>query len=248
MSVVDRLTGQTIPKKCLNIGIKKLVGPCKPLRIFGDPFHLCAFIIGDEFVACDYDQPENKLTQILRGRTTGPTDYNGWSCIETLEDQITPDGTPLLRSKRTIHVSNHFAYTILNMTKRPDGSGLIEPVHLELPLLINDKFHWNVWEKDLDSSEPQLYYQQVDGLYSVSIGKQSEQCLRWIRLRNSPPHPFDEAEEAYISIKTGLTILLQHYVGKGWSQLHKLKKSPKIEIKGHIFHLWFIRRILRDTD
>ncbi|MBN1356967.1 hypothetical protein JXA40_11965 [bacterium] len=246
MNPVDVLSGEHLPKKCPRIGIDRLSGSGPSLSITGDPFFLNAYHPGDEYIACDYDQPSGTLSLIIRGRTEGPLYYGGWSCLDLIQDQINPEGLPEIRSRRIIRNGIHFTHTLLTSIQRRDGTGMIEQVHLETPRVIDGKSRWNVWEKETGDARPGCFTQQVDGLFQVHIGKQSEQCLRWVRLRANRDNMFEEADEAFISVRSGLTILLRHYIGKDWPRLDKLKRSPKMEIRGQIFYLWFVRRVFRN--
>jgi hypothetical protein len=246
MSAGNGYTEIALPRKCPKIGIERLEGPCSPVTLSGDPFALNAFRPGSEYVACDYDQPDGKITQIIRGRTKGPILYHGLPCIDMIQDQCNAEGKAEVRFRRIVHTGTHSTHTLLSTMDRADGgTGLLECVDLEQPLEIDPRCRWRVWEKETPDSEPILYHQQVDGLFNLHIGKRSMQCLRWLRLRTGQNHTFEEVEESFIATRTGLAVLIQHYIGKGWPQLDELKRSPKIEIQGQIFFLWFIRRVFR---
>lgn len=237
-----------ISKKCPKIGIDRITSTAEFLSLKGDPFNLGAFLPGSEYCAGDYDMPDGNLSQILRGRTRGPVFYRGYRCVELTENQYSPSGDPLMRIRRIIHPDEQMARTLLTLTKRTDGSGLLERNEIELPTEIGARFRWRVVDTDYDPNEKKtVSVQHVDGLFAVQIGKQKSECLRWIRTRAAEAGGMDEAEEVYVSKQSGLTVLVRHYIGKGWPNLDDFRKCPKIEMAGNIYYLWYVRRVIHES-
>jgi len=214
----------------------------------GDPFNIGSYSPGSEYTAGDYDMPDGNLSQILRGRTRGPITYRGFRCVEIIEDQYSPTGEPLMRIRRIVHPDERIARTLLTMTRRMDGTGLIERNEIELPTEIGARFRWRVVETDCETDPKSVAgIQTVDGLFRVHIGKKTSECLRWIRTRSAGVGEMEEAEEVFIACDSGLTILIRHYIGRGWPNLDDFKKCPKIEMAGNIYYLWYVRRILHES-
>ena len=247
MNSINEMMDLNIPQKCPKIGTKRIKAETLTVQLKGDPFHMGAYEPGDEFVACDYDMPSGKLSQIIRGQTSGPLMYRGVKCIEITENQYDPEGVAQLQTRRIVHRSSRFTHTVLSIARRSNGSGMIEKLDLKLPLSVYINGRWNVREMSQDQPTASTSLERVDGLYKIHIGKRSETCIRWLRTRQGDV-PYEEAEETFISTETGLPILLRHYLGTGWSRLDELRLSHKIEIEGSIFHLWFVRRVTRGLE
>jgi hypothetical protein len=244
--VIDSFSGLNIPRKCPRIGIDQQTGVISKFRIKGDPFHYGGFTPGDEFIVCEYDQPGGQLSQITKGRTMGGVAFRELPCVAVIEDSYTSEGDPILRSRRIVNVGTFFARTLLVLLRRNDGSGMIETVNLEIPLFIDSRCRWKVVESSSADGKCQISQQRVDGLFNVRIGKKETQCIRWLRMHADTAEAFEEADEVYISVESGLTVLIRHYKGRGWPQIEELKKNLKLVIDGHLFYLWYVRRIIRD--
>ncbi len=243
--MIDGLTGMNIPGKCPKIGVRLCAGKPMDLMLQGDPFHFGAYLPGDEYLACEYTLPGGSLGQYTRGRTVGNVLYNGLQCLMFVEDERTTDGEPILRSRRILHVGSTFVETLLVFIRRTDGSGFIENTRLELPLRMNSRSRWRVVETD-DSGDQRITRRRIDGVYDVTIGKKRVRCVRWIRMHAGSEYAFEEAQEIFVSVDTGLTVLVRNYKGRGWPNWEVLKKNPRIEIQGHIFYLWSVRLVLRN--
>jgi len=213
----------------------------------GDPFHIGAYSVGDTFMTCDYDLPSGALSQTIRGVTRGPVQFEDLSCLELLTAEYSVQGDFIAQSRRIVYVGPRFARTLFTHRRRANGEGLIEKIQHEVPRFINLKSKWRVKESRLqpDSSfESSEIRQKIGGFFRVNIGKTIYHCLQWIRTRISPTGGH-EAEEVLICVRTGLTVMIRHYIGRGWPNLDDHKKSPKMENGGEIYYLWFVRRVLR---
>ncbi len=242
-----------LPKKCPKIGLTPMPGAehhiaQKKITIQGDPFHIGAYRSGDEFIACDYDLPDGNLSLVVRGSTNGPLIYENRSCYELNAVEYTPTGESITMTRRIIYLSSRFAHTVLVHVRRNDGTGIVEAINYELPLTIEPHFKWQVTEADLSTGNPsadmKMIHEQTGNFYQVFIGKKKWECLQWLRTFTSQAG-HEQAEESYISIQSGLPVLIRHFIGHGWPNLDEYRKSPKMEHNGRIYYLWYIRRIIR---
>jgi len=236
------------PEKAPRIGIKSVELPDKPLRVElqGDPFHFGTFSPGDEFAVCDYDLPGENLTQVTRCMTRGPVNFRGKTCTEILSREFTPAGEMLQNIRRLVTKSSRFGQVMLLVTRRPNGMGTVEITGLEFPLFIEPKSRWTVSRSPGKgrSGETLTTIERVTGLVDVFLGKSRYRCLRWLRPKTSDSG-YRETDEVFIEINSGLPILIRAFIGAGYSELEKYKRSPKLEITGEIFYLRYIRRVMR---
>jgi hypothetical protein len=246
MSNISNVIGRGLQRKCPKIGADKVIGDIKRMVLKCEPFYLGSFSPGDEYTACDYDWPDGKITQLFHGMTKGPVHFRGVECIEINEIAYSPEGDPLSRTRRIIYLTPRFAHTLLSITRRQDGSGFIERSDLAVPLSMDGKSRWKVSEIDSESGAPPIISdQKIDGIWNLHIAKHTTPCLRWMRTRTGDDLAYEEAEEVFVSTETGMTELVRHYIGRGWPKIEDFKLSPKIEIEGHIYYLWFVRKVLR---
>ncbi|HPQ41822.1 MAG TPA: hypothetical protein PLV45_15750, partial [bacterium] len=72
------------PDKAPKIGIQPAAAGGENVRLLlrGDPFHFGSFDAGDVFAVCDYDLPDESLTQVSRGFTRGPVLFGRDPCTE----------------------------------------------------------------------------------------------------------------------------------------------------------------------
>ncbi len=237
-----------IPEKAPRIGIQSLdtVTDNTRVKLTGDPFHFGSFVPGDEFLVCDYDFPDEILTQVSRGSTTGPILFLGHRCTEIVTYERDARGNPLQTVRRLITPGNRFAKILLICLKRMNGMGSVEVVNLEFPLFIEPGLRWQVVRSSGKTSS-ELRAGNVERITSpvdLFLGKESFRCIRWLRPRTTGMG-YREAEEIFIDVASGLTVLIRGFVGSDFPRLEQFQRSPQLEIAGEIFYLQYIRRIIR---
>lgn len=239
------------PEKAPRIGIKNAPSTDDPVRVnlAGDPFHFGKFDDGDEFAVCDYDLPDENLTQITRGLTRAPVRYRNRKSTEILCREYSPDGDLLQLVRRVITRHSRFGQITLIASRRPNGMGTVEQTGIEFPMMIEPKARWNVVRNPGPDrqGERTVNIERITGLVDLHVGKSHYRCLRWLRPRTSN-FDYREAEEIFIEVTTGLTVLLRGFIGKGYPDLDTFQRSPKLEVGGEMFHLRYIRRIMRHGD
>lgn len=241
------LTDYHIPDKMPKIGVQ----PVEPLdgtrvTLAGDPFHFGAFKPGDEFVVCDYDLPGENLTQITRGYTDGPVLFQGVSCTEIITHEQDAKGQPLQLVRRLVTRGPRFARIMMVSLRRPDGMGSVEITSLEIPLVLEQRIRWEVVRTTgkAQKSDTNSSVERIAGLVDVFIGKESFRCIRWLRTRTTGMG-YREAEEIFVDIGSGLTVLIRGFVGGDYPQIGEFQRAPQVEIIGEIFYLRYVRRVLR---
>ncbi len=107
--------GVHIPERAPKIGIRNLEVGDDAIRVElrGDPFHFGTFDYGDEFTICDYDLPDEILSQVSRGTTSGPVWFQGYKCTEILSQEHDLHGEPLQLIRRLITRGPRFAKIVL---------------------------------------------------------------------------------------------------------------------------------------
>lgn len=240
-----------ISERAPKIGIRILDSEENPVKVelHGDPLHFASFDWGDDFTVCDYDLPNETLSQISRSITRGPVWFQGYRCTEVLSQEMDVHGEPLQLVRRLIARGNRFSRILLIASRRPGGMGSVEITNLEFPLHLEPRNRWQV----VRTSElgagllVETNMERITGKVEVCIGKQKFLCLRWLRPRTSG-FGHREAEEIFIEINSGLTVLIRGFVGSDFPELERFQRSPKLEIAGEIFYLRYIRRVIRRTD
>ncbi len=252
MSLTESFTFQDISTKCPKIGISVLreyreLIPSGQIRLNGDPFHMGEFRPGSEWMACDYDMPGGTLSQVLRGLTRGPIIWQGKQCLELVAADYNTTGDYLGQTRHIVDVGPRFSTVYLTQNRRADGHGSIEKIHQQTPQIVSPDSRWRVTDTFLQpdgSYRSRIRRQKIGGVFTVYVGKAMYPCIQWIRTRITDAG-YEEAEEVFVSLRTGLTVLIRHYIGQGWPGLDEFKKSPKMESDGRIYYLWFVRRVLR---
>ncbi|MGB3975241.1 MAG: hypothetical protein WBM02_05400 [bacterium] len=243
------LTDFHIPDKMPKIGVQTVESSDGGrVTLAGDPFHFGAFQPGDEFVVCDYDLPQENLTQITRGYTDGPVLFQGAICTEIVTHEQDAKGQPLQLVRRLVTRGPRFARILLVSLRRPDGMGSVEITSLEIPLVLEQRIRWVVVRTTANdpADETAGSVERIAGLVDVFIGKQSFRCIRWLRTRTTGMG-YREAEEIFVDIERGLTVLIRGFVGGDYPQIGALQRSPQVEIIGEIFYLRYVRRVLRHS-
>ncbi|MBN1296386.1 hypothetical protein JXA80_06370 [bacterium] len=239
------------PDKAPKIGVEPIDPGPDPCRVHmaGDPFHFGMFVPNDQFAVCDYDLPDENLTQITRGITRGPVAFNGRVCTEIICREFEPEGKTIQYVRRLVAAGHRFGHILLITLRRPGGMGSVEITDLEFPLVIEPRGRWNVFRCSgpIHSGNTQLDVHRITGPVQVFVGKDCYRCLRWLRPRTSGLG-YREAEELMVDIETGLTVLVRSYVGSGYPDIEQFQRSPKLELAGEIFYLRYIRRVLRSTQ
>jgi hypothetical protein len=237
-----------IPEKAPRIGVQ--INDPQPdnirIALKGDPFHFGSFSFDDEFIICDYDLPDETLTQVSHGYTRGPILFRGYQCTEIFTREQDTDGNALQIVRRLVVPGRRFAKILLVCLRRPSGMGSVEITNLEFPLFLEPRIRWLVVGGKHDSltNGPEINIERITGLVDVFIGKQSFQCFRWLRPRTTGIG-HREAEEIFTDINTGLTVLIRGFVGSDYPKLEQFQRSPQLEIAGEIFYLQYIRRVIR---
>ncbi|MCD4652901.1 hypothetical protein K8T06_03095 [bacterium] len=239
------------PEKAPRIGIVPVELPSEPVRVIlkGDPFHFGSFQVGDEFAVCDYDLPNENLTQVTRGLTRGPVCFQGKNCTEILCREVSPSGEMQQLIRRLVTKSSRFGQVLLTVSRRSNGMGTVEITGLEFPLHIEPKSKWTVSRRSVANRSGYVSsnVERITGLVDVFMGKSKYRCLRWLRPR-TVGIGYHETEEIFVEVNTGLTVLLRAFVGKGFPDLERYQRSPKLEVTGEIFYLRFIRRVIRQSS
>lgn len=238
-----------IPEKAPRIGIQGVDSlPSESVRVTlgGDPFHFGAFDAGDEFVVCDYDLPDENLTQVSWGCTLGPVLFQGQTCTEIVTHEQDEHGQPLQLVRRLVARGTRFARILLISLRRPDGMGSVEITGLEFPLVLESRIRWQVVRAAgrQQGDEPESNTERITGVVDVFVGKQSFRCLRWLRPRTTGMG-YRAAEEIFVDIESGMTVLIRGFVGSDYPKIDRFQRSPQLEITGEIFYLRYIRRVLR---
>ncbi|MBN1879188.1 hypothetical protein JW823_03680 [bacterium] len=238
-----------IPERAPKIGIRSLEPAVESVRVDlrGDPFHFGTFDVGDDFTVCDYDLPDETLSQVSRGQTRGPVWFQGYRCTEILSRELSAGGEPLQLVRRLVSRGTRFARILLISLRRPTGMGSVEITNLEFPVSLEPRNRWQVIRGAGSGNPPEMNIERITGLMEVCMGKQKFQCLRWLRPRTTG-FGYREAEEIFIEINSGLTVLIRGFVGSDFPDLEKFQRSPKLEVAGEIFYLRYIRRVLRQDD
>jgi len=243
-----------IPDKAPRIGIAPVDTRGEHVRVIlkGDPIHFGAFESGDEFVVCDYDLPDETLTQISRGMTRGPVMCEGRRCTEIVSREYLPGGEALQQVRRLVTADARFGHILWISLRRPNGMGNVEITDLEFPIALEPKTRWHVHRRSepfRDTPESSRIahtnIERITGVCDVHIGKDHYRCLRWLRPRTTGIG-YREAEEIFIDIDSGLTVLIRSFVGAEYPDIERLQRSPKLEVAGEIYSLRYIRRIIRD--
>jgi hypothetical protein len=238
-----------IPEKAPRIGVQGVDNPpSETVRVTlgGDPFHFGAFDAGDEFVVCDYDLPDENLTQVSRGYTLGPVLFQGQTCTEIVTHEHDARGQPLQLVRRLVTRGTRFAKIMLISLRRPDGMGSVEITGLEFPLALEPRIRWQVVRAagTQQKAEPESNTERITGVVDVFVGKQSFRCLRWLRPRTTGMG-YRAAEEIFVDIESSMTVLIRGFVGSDYPKIDQFQRSPQLEIAGEIFYLRYIRRVLR---
>jgi hypothetical protein len=240
-----------IPEKAPRIGILCLdpATDAPRIELKGDPFHFGAFEPGDEFAVCDYDLPDENLSQVSYGVTRGPCWFQGHQCTEILTQEHDLKGEPLQLVRRLVTRGTRFARILLVSLRRPNGMGSVEITNLEFPMFIETRIRWQVVragiQPEADSSDANI--ERITGLADVFVGKQKFRCFRWLRPRTTGIG-FREAEEIFVDSITGLTVLIRGFVGSDFPNIDAFQRSPQLEIAGEIFYLRYIRRVIRQDE
>lgn len=245
------------PDKAPKIGIQWLDSTeiSSRVELRGDPFHFGAFEVGDAFAVCDYDLPDESLTQVSTGYTRGPVMFENRACTEIIAREFLPGGETIQWVRRLVVPGHRFGHILLITLRRPNGMGTVEVTDLEFPMTIEPRTRWRVQRRanpfrmtdsthDTGEDPDDSNYERITGLMDVHVGKDHFRCLRWLRPRTTGIG-YREAEEIFISVDTGLTVLVRGFVGSDYPDIERFQRSPKLEVAGEIFYLRYIRRVLR---
>nr|HPQ40958.1 hypothetical protein [bacterium] len=182
-------------------------------------------------------------------------------CTEIVVREFLPDGETIQLVRRLVRPGNRFGHILMITLRRPNGMGTVEVTDLEFPMTIEPKARWQVHRRTgpyrpaagddstagTSADDRSVNVERVTGVMDVHVGKDHYRCLRWLRPRTTGIG-YREAEEIFINIETGLTVLVRGFVGSDYPDIEQFQRSPKLEVTGEIFYLRYIRRVMRETE